>query len=137
MSRCFICSKENPNVLETHHLIPRRYGGDDTSENTVTLCANCHAAVERLYSRRFFERLRERLRASTGANQDVREEGPSKETDTVVIDPPNEEGLLECPICGRTKNRRGVPFESPDQVRAHISGSHDDDHSAVTVETGN
>lgn len=52
--QCFICGEGNENVLERHHLIPRRYGGEDVSSNMVTLCANCHRAIERLYDDRFF-----------------------------------------------------------------------------------
>ncbi len=55
--RCFICGNDNPNVLETHHVVPRRHGGEDTEENLVTLCANCHRCVERIYDKRFYRRL--------------------------------------------------------------------------------
>lgn len=54
---CVICGCENPNVLEKHHKIPSRYGGTDRDENLVTLCANCHAAVERIYNDDFWSRV--------------------------------------------------------------------------------
>ncbi|WP_160135699.1 HNH endonuclease [Halococcus salsus] len=47
---CFICGEENSIVLQRHHIIPRRYEGSDHSENLVTLCANCHVALERIYT---------------------------------------------------------------------------------------
>lgn len=53
-TRCFICGDSNPNVLEKHHLIPKRFGGENGPNRIVTLCSNCHAAVEKLYDRTFF-----------------------------------------------------------------------------------
>jgi len=55
--RCFICGEDNPNVLQTHHILPRRHGGGDSAENLVTLCANCHVAVERIYDDSFYQRI--------------------------------------------------------------------------------
>jgi len=54
--RCFICGDDNPNVLQNHHILPRRHGGGDSAENLVTLCANCHVAVEKIYDDEFYER---------------------------------------------------------------------------------
>ena len=54
---CYICGEDNPNVLQTHHILPRRYGGGDGPDNLVRLCANCHQAVESLYDEGFFDRL--------------------------------------------------------------------------------
>lgn len=55
--RCFICACGNPNVIETHHIVPRRYGGGDTRDNTVELCSNCHTAIEKIYSIKKVERI--------------------------------------------------------------------------------
>lgn len=57
MSRCFICGEDNDNVLQTHHIVPRRYGGSDASENLVDLCANCHQAIEAIYNDDVFRRM--------------------------------------------------------------------------------
>lgn len=54
---CFICGEHRPNSVETHHIVPRRYGGTDSPENLVDLCSNCHAAIEKLYTDDFYERL--------------------------------------------------------------------------------
>ncbi|WP_226042717.1 HNH endonuclease [Natrinema sp. DC36] len=54
---CFICERENPAVLEEHHIVPKRHGGSDADENLVTLCASCHSAVEKLYNKRFYVEL--------------------------------------------------------------------------------
>lgn len=55
--RCFICAEDNPHVLEEHHIIPRRHGGTDGPDNLVTLCANCHSAIEKLYDDDVFRKL--------------------------------------------------------------------------------
>jgi hypothetical protein len=55
--RCYICGNDNPNVLEEHHIVPRRHGGEDTDENLITLCANCHRSIERIYDKRFYQQL--------------------------------------------------------------------------------
>lgn len=57
MAACYICGTTNQHVLQEHHLIPQRLGGEDTEENTVTLCSNCHNCIESLYDDEFFERL--------------------------------------------------------------------------------
>jgi len=54
--RCFICGEDNPNVLEEHHILPRRHGGGNSDGNLVTLCANCHEAVEKIYDDEFYEK---------------------------------------------------------------------------------
>jgi len=59
---CQICGEGRPRSMETHHIIPRRYGGSDDVENLVTLCANCHRAVESIYSNDRWE--------SVGASKD-------------------------------------------------------------------
>ena len=136
MSRCFVCGEDNPNVLETHHVIPRRYGGRDSEENLVTLCANCHSAIESLYGRRFYERLAKRLYPEEEDDPDPGGEADApipEPRETVVIEGDGEEGLIECPVCGRTENRRGAEFEIAEQVASHIDGSHDDDHSGLAV----
>lgn len=56
-SQCFICGEDNPNRLETHHVVPRRFGGADSDENLARLCAGCHSAIEKLYNKRFYDRL--------------------------------------------------------------------------------
>lgn len=53
---CFICDDDNPEVLQTHHVLPRRFGRSDDAENLVTLCANCHQAIEKIYDDAFFSR---------------------------------------------------------------------------------
>lgn len=73
---CQICGERSPRSMETHHIIPRRYGGSDDVENLVTLCANCHGAVESIYSNDRWE--------SVGASKD--------DTNTDQKQPPDEAG---------------------------------------------
>lgn len=55
--QCFICGDQRQNSLEQHHIVPQRFDGSDDDENLVTLCASCHAAIEKLYDRRFYDKL--------------------------------------------------------------------------------
>ena len=54
---CFICGTHRPNSIESHHIVPQRYGGSDAPENLVNLCSSCHSAIEKLYTDSFYERL--------------------------------------------------------------------------------
>ncbi|MBB1125910.1 HNH endonuclease [Thiospirillum jenense] len=38
----FISKKTNMPFLEVHHIIPLKEGGEDTIDNVVALCPNCH-----------------------------------------------------------------------------------------------
>lgn len=79
---CFICGNRNENVLERHHIVPQRYGGKDTEENTVLLCSNCHTAVEKIYSVKKVEEITEKV-------SDVQKE-------TATIDSSVEKFTSEC-----------------------------------------
>jgi len=57
METCFICGESNSVVLEKHHLIPNRFNGPDGQDNLVTLCANCHRAVESMYDSEFWSKM--------------------------------------------------------------------------------
>ena len=54
---CYICGHGNPDVIQGHHIIPRRYDGTDEGRNIVDLCPSCHDAIERIYDDSFFEEL--------------------------------------------------------------------------------
>jgi len=41
--RCQLCGR--PEKLEVHHIQSRSKLGDDTYENLITLCAECHRAA--------------------------------------------------------------------------------------------
>jgi hypothetical protein len=43
---CCICHKFCGVRIETHHIRPRSLGGDDSLENCIPLCFDCHAEVE-------------------------------------------------------------------------------------------
>lgn len=51
---CRICGCRNKTVLQEHHVVPKRHGGGDSENNIVVLCANCHEAVEKIYSDEFW-----------------------------------------------------------------------------------
>lgn len=52
---CFICGCTQDHKLEDHHIIPRRFGGEDTQENTITVCGNCHRSLEAIYTDRVWQ----------------------------------------------------------------------------------
>lgn len=53
---CHFC-KGGDGVTETHHIVPRRFGGSNDGENLVELCPTCHRKVESLYDRDFYQTL--------------------------------------------------------------------------------
>ena len=44
--RCVMCGDADQLVLEKHHLKPKKQGGDESPENIMILCANCHKLVQ-------------------------------------------------------------------------------------------
>jgi len=42
---CLMCFSKN-NYVSKHHIIPRKYGGENNIENLINLCNNCHDYVE-------------------------------------------------------------------------------------------
>ena len=58
---CYICGEPVGHLLETHHIVPRRHGGSDNVENLVDLCPSCHQALEKIYDKRFYNRLKNAL----------------------------------------------------------------------------
>jgi len=44
---CEVCGETTPCLLNVHHIIPRSIGGDDTMENKITVCVNCHRMIHR------------------------------------------------------------------------------------------
>ena len=58
---CYICGELVGHLLETHHIVPRRHGGSDNVENLVDLCPSCHQALEKIYDKRFYDRLQHAL----------------------------------------------------------------------------
>jgi len=52
---CYFCTETER--LEEHHIVPRRFDGSDSDENTVTVCPTCHSKLESLYDSRFYSEL--------------------------------------------------------------------------------
>jgi len=44
---CDVCGNPMTDILEIHHVIPLSRGGDNTIENFVCLCPNCHKIVHK------------------------------------------------------------------------------------------
>ena len=43
--QCFFCPEIAPEALQCHRIVPGHDGGEYQWENTMTLCASCHAKV--------------------------------------------------------------------------------------------
>ena len=43
-NRCFLCNSDRKK-LHVHHIIPRSWGGPDSTWNLVTLCSDCHRKI--------------------------------------------------------------------------------------------
>jgi DNA replicative helicase MCM subunit Mcm2 (Cdc46/Mcm family) len=54
---CYFCLSEERQILEEHHIVPRRFDGSDDDENLVRVCPTCHQKLERLYDDRFYDEL--------------------------------------------------------------------------------
>jgi len=88
--RCQICGDHRPRAMEQHHILPRRFGGSDGGENTVTLCASCHNAVESIYDKSFWAAVG--LRPSP--DQDPLEEYIDRRLDLNPSHPPTPKARL-------------------------------------------
>jgi len=42
---CCVCHKFCGSKIEVHHIVPRSEGGEDTFENAIALCFDCHAEI--------------------------------------------------------------------------------------------
>jgi len=86
--RCAFCSCDNQNVLERHHRVPSRFGGTDSDANLVTVCANCHSVLERIYNKDFWERAKSLTSDSdqTTLNEDIVNENAEDRSDSVGAD---------------------------------------------------
>lgn len=40
---CWVCRIGVSEILELHHILPVKNGGEDSESNTILLCPNCHA----------------------------------------------------------------------------------------------
>ena len=45
---CYVCGFDFAAVLNLHHFNPLGNGGNDTADNWVMLCPNCHAVAHKL-----------------------------------------------------------------------------------------
>lgn len=54
-SDCHFCARQTD--IEEHHIVPDRFNGRYIRENMVGVCERCHDKLERLYDKRFYERL--------------------------------------------------------------------------------
>jgi hypothetical protein len=85
---CYFCHEQDTHILETHHVVPRRFGGTDSPENLVRVCPNCHSRLERLYDGRFYDELGVEA-------EDQTEEQESTKVNVMYIDDEARADLLQ------------------------------------------
>lgn len=104
MTKCYFCGEVD--VLEEHHIVPRRYNGSDKEDNIVTVCPTCHRKLEKLYDDKFYRKVSKNM--SAGADKDLMKElgeesiiyechrcGLEFHTEDLILN-----GLKVCPDCG-------------------------------------
>lgn len=75
MAECHFC-EENQTTLDTHRVIPGRFGGKYTDANTVSVCPTCHRKLETMYNDTFYDAIgAERPNSGTGQECGMRECG--------------------------------------------------------------
>lgn len=42
---CVMCEMQKGKKIECHHIIPRADGGDDSFDNCIPLCFDCHGEI--------------------------------------------------------------------------------------------
>lgn len=47
-SRCYVCGYNFAQILEIHHVMPIKDGGNNSLDNLVSLCPTCHRLVHNL-----------------------------------------------------------------------------------------
>ena len=74
---CCVCHRYKGIKIEVHHIVPRAHGGDDTFDNAIALCFDCHADAGHYdtthprgtrYSPRELEKAKEQWIAVVAAN---------------------------------------------------------------------
>ena len=46
---CWVCGFDFSEILQIHHIIPIKDGGNNDSGNVVIVCPNCHKALHKAY----------------------------------------------------------------------------------------
>ena len=102
---CYFCHEPDTHLLETHHIVPKRFGGSDDAENLVRVCPNCHERLERLYDGRFYDALGvEQPELDDEADSDGRDEVTSLEQRQRI------ETIKSIISEGESINRDGAPI---------------------------
>ena len=55
-NKCVFCPRKDGDLgedLTIHHIVPKRFKGEDKPENCLTVCVLCHDKIEKMYKRLF------------------------------------------------------------------------------------
>lgn len=117
---CFICGFEKEHALEEHHLIPRRYSGSDTEANMVTVCSNCHRALESLYNDQFFARIVDLIDEQNGLPNSVKGRTPTGlrrgDDDEPAFMPNHDDNFKEAVAAVKLRDRGETLIEIQDRT---------------------
>lgn len=87
---CLFCNAKNN--LDHHHIVPKRYGGQDADHNYICVCKTCHSKLERVYDSAFFSEYEPIDVCECG---ECRRIGPFRVVDTSRLQ------IRECQRCGK------------------------------------
>lgn len=134
---CYFCGEDDESILETHHVVPRRFGGSDDPENLVDVCPSCHGKLEELYGPRFYDELAFYRRS--GETPDGQRIPDNSLHFFVSYD---EEGYRQytCRHCdpegGQApgqKRAAGVAFFDQEEAIEHLDEQHNYDYREVSI----
>lgn len=138
---CYFCGEGTREILETHHVVPRRFDGSDDDENLVDVCPTCHEKLEKLYGPRFYEQLA--IYRRSGQTPDGQRIPDSSAHFWVSYD---EEGYRQytCKLCAQRDDESvtsglqdtvgtggGPAFFDQEEAIEHLEEEHDEDPRAA------
>lgn len=72
-NHCHFCKEDNKEVLDQHHIVPKRLSGSNGSHNLVKVCRNCHGKLEQLYDAETFSMIAHQIKESKSQEQKLRD----------------------------------------------------------------
>lgn len=116
--QCYICGFGQSGLLDTHHIIPRRFGGTDANVNLVDLCPTCHRAIESIYDAAFWERIPHVV----AENEDLQPKGPAVNSSAEELFGGDEEAGEAIDAIGDVQRERDYEQLDVDDYRREEDG---------------
>jgi hypothetical protein len=77
--KCEICGNDNSKVIVVHHIVPKAFQGDNSDDNMMSVCANCHKEIH--------ADMKEKVKEWTLAKAKYREQPPIPITKEMITSP--------------------------------------------------